>query len=100
MRTEWAYPLPCFKTGAAIFLYNRFMKTIVHPPRHVVWSTDEVDIADPFQRNWLLKQILTHGTAEDIRRLDLDEVAKQIDRLQLPADIERLWRAFLNARNG
>lgn len=76
------------------------MKTIIHPPRHVVWSTDEVDVADPFQRNWLLKQILTHGTAEDIRRLDLDEVAQQIDQLQLPADIERLWRAFLNARNG
>jgi len=76
------------------------MKTIVHPPRHVVWSTDAVDVADPFQRNWLLKQILTHGTAEDIRRLDLDEVAQQIDHLQLPADIERLWRAFLNARNG
>jgi ribosomal protein L9 len=65
-----------------------------------VWSTDEVDVADPFQRNWLLKQILTHGTAEDIRRLDLNEVAEQIDHLQLPADIERLWRASLNARNG
>ncbi len=76
------------------------MKTIVHPPRHIVWSTDEVDVADPFQRNWLLQQILTHGTAEDIRCLDLDEVAEQIDHLQLPADIERLWRTFLNVRNG
>ena len=59
-----------------------------------------MDVADPFQRNWLLKQILTHGTAEDIRRLDLNEVAEQIDHLQLPADIERLWHAFLKARNG
>ena len=81
-------------------LYNHLMKTIIHPPRHLAWSTAELNIADPFQRRWLLQQTLTHGTADDIRRLDLDEVAQQIDQLQLPADIERLWRTFLKTRYG
>jgi hypothetical protein len=74
------------------------MKRIISPARHLVWSTAEIDLADPFQRLWLLQQTLIHGTAEDIRRLDLDEVERQIDHLQLPADIERLWRTFLRTR--
>jgi hypothetical protein len=76
------------------------MKTIVNPSRHLVWSTDQVDVADPFQRRWLLQQVLTHGIEEDISHLELDEVAQEIDHLKLPADIERLWRNFLNARHG
>ena len=76
------------------------MKTLVNPPRHLVWSTDEVDMTDPFQRRWLLKQILTHGTAMDIRQLDLDEVRQEIDYLNLPGDIDRLWRNFLRSRHG
>lgn len=81
-------------------LYNIFMKTMISPPHHLVWSTAEIDVADPFQRRWLLQQTLIHGTADDIRRLDLDEVAQQIDYLQLPVNIERLWRTFLKARHG
>ena len=76
------------------------MRTLVHPSRNVVWSTDEVDLADPFQRRWLLQQVLSHGTAEDIRHLDLDEVRLQIDHLNLSGDIERLWRNFLRSRYG
>ena len=92
--------VPCYSKKQGVLLYNYFMKEIVHPPRHIVWSTDEVDVADPFQRRWLLKQVLTHGTAADIRHLDLEEVAQQIDHLKLPADIERLWRTFLKSRHG
>ena len=76
------------------------MKTMISPPRHLVWSTAEIDIADPFQRRWLLQQTLIHGTADDIRCLDLVEVAKQIDHLQLPAEIKRLWHSFLNNQYG
>ena len=76
------------------------MKTIIHPPRHLVWSTDTVDIADPFQKRWFLQQTLIHGTAEDIRRIDIDEVARELDFLQLPGDIKRLWRSFLDSRHG
>ncbi|MEW5940192.1 MAG: hypothetical protein AB1750_11050 [Chloroflexota bacterium] len=67
----------------------------IHPPRHIVWSTDTVDLNDPFQRRWLLRQTLTHGRAEDIRALDLSEIRRELDELNLPPEIESLWRHFL-----
>jgi len=76
------------------------MDNVIHPPRHLVWSTDRVDMDDPFQRRWYLRQILTHGTDEDIRSLDWIEVAQEIDSLNLSAEIERLWHAVLAPRDG
>jgi hypothetical protein len=35
--------------------------TTISPPRHVVWSTDRVDLADPFQRKWCIRQVIEHG---------------------------------------
>ncbi|AEH44104.1 hypothetical protein Thein_0219 [Thermodesulfatator indicus DSM 15286] len=72
----------------------------VKPPRHIVWSTDTLDLSDPFQRHWYIRQVLLHGRAEDIRKLDLDEVEQLLDSLDLPEDIARLWRAFFKARHG
>ena len=71
---------------------------VIHPPRHIVWSTDRVDLADPFQRRWYICQVLLHGRAEDVRTLDLDEVASQLDDLNLPPHMHRLWRRFLETR--
>jgi hypothetical protein len=68
------------------------------PPRHVVWSTDTVDLSDPFQRKWYIRQVLTHGRAEDIKPLDLDEVANLLEELRLPPDLNRLWETFLGER--
>jgi hypothetical protein len=68
-----------------------------HPPRHLVWSTDKLDLRDPFQKRWLLRQTLLHGTAQDIRTLDLGEIKKQLDDLDLPKDIESLWRRYLGS---
>jgi len=42
------------------------------PPRHIVWSTDLLDLSDPFQRRWYIRQVLLHGRTEDIRTLDLN----------------------------
>ncbi|HKY52948.1 MAG TPA: hypothetical protein VJM08_01530 [Anaerolineales bacterium] len=75
---------------------------IVHPPRHLVWSTDTIDLSDPFQKRWLLRQTLMHGRAEDIRALDLEEISRELDQLDLPKEIESLWRRYLeylDARN-
>ncbi|NCQ56041.1 hypothetical protein GW797_07430 [Candidatus Parcubacteria bacterium] len=75
---------------------------IVHPPRHLVWSTDKVDLQDPFQKRWLLRQTLMHGRAEDIRGLDLSEIKQALKDLALPPEIESLWRRYLeyvNARD-
>lgn len=67
-------------------------------PRHVVWSTDTLDVTDPFQRRWYIRQVLQHGQADDVRRLDLDEAARLLPELDLPSHIERLWRIFLKGR--
>ena len=75
---------------------------IVHPPRHLVWSTDTIDLSDPFQKRWLLRQTLMHGRAEDIRALELKDIRQELDQLDLPKEIESLWRRYLeslNARN-
>ncbi len=68
------------------------------PRRHIAWSTDKVDPADPFQRKWYLRQVLLHGRAEDIRTLDMEEIAGLLDELDLPTDIYQLWKTFLEWR--
>lgn len=50
-------------------------------PRYIVWSTDRVDTSDPFQRRWLLRQVLVHGLAEDIRKLNLNEIKRELGSL-------------------
>lgn len=76
----------------------RGMATLIHPPRHLVWSTDTVDLSDPFQRKWYVRQILVNGRAADLKSLDLDELSLWLDDLNLPAEVVALWRAFLEAR--
>jgi len=66
-------------------------------PRYIVWSTDRIDTADPFQRRWLLRQILTHGRAEDVRALDMQEVERELETLDLPPHLNSLWKHFLES---
>ena len=66
----------------------------ITPPRHIVWSTETVDLSDPFQRKWYIRQVLLHGRAEDIRTLDLDEIAHLLDDLNLSSPVYALWQAF------
>jgi hypothetical protein len=68
-------------------------------PRYIVWSTGQVDPSDPFQRRWLLRQVLTHGLAADIRALDFDEIERELDELHLPPEIDSLWRMYLEQRH-
>ena len=70
----------------------------LHPPTHVVWSTDQIDLSDPFQRRWYIQQVLTHGRAEDIRALRLDEIAAVLDDIVLPEDVRSLWQRFLETQ--
>ncbi len=72
---------------------------IAELPRYIVWSVDRIDTADPFQRRWLLRQILLHGRAQDIRLLDLTEVERDLDSLGLPPDLHRLWHSYLRTRH-
>jgi hypothetical protein len=72
---------------------------VINPPRHIVWSTDQVDLDDPFQRKWYIRQVIEHGRAGDIATLDLDEVARVLDELNLPPHLYRLWARFLRSRD-
>lgn len=73
--------------------------TILHPPIYIVWSTDQVDLLDPFQHRWYIQQVLTHGREEDIRTLKLDEIAAVLDDIILPEDVRSLWQRFLEIRH-
>ena len=73
--------------------------TMFSPPRHIVWSTDRIDFADPFQRKWFIRQVIEHGRAEDVATLDLDEVARLLDELNLPPHLYSLWSRFLESRH-
>ena len=72
--------------------------TTLHPPSYIVWSTDQINLADPFQRHWYIQQVLTHGRLEDIRALNLDEIAAIFEELSLPEDVRSLWQLFLETR--
>jgi len=69
-----------------------------HPPRHLVWSTDSIDLGDPFQCKWYMKQVLLHGREEDIRSLDLKELARILRDLDLHRPIADLWRDTLRQK--
>ena len=72
---------------------------ITSAPRYIVWSIDRLQLDDPFQRRWLLKQTLTHGRAEDIRKLSLNEIALELDNLNLSDEVYSLWKRYLEYRN-
>jgi hypothetical protein len=67
------------------------------PPRYILWSADNVDPRDPFQKRWLLRQTLTRGRAEDIRALDLAEIKNELENLDLPENVLDFWRRYLEA---
>lgn len=70
---------------------------LTFPPRHIVWSTDELDLSDPFQHRWYLRQVLMHGRSENIRALNIQEVQQELENLNLPSDIYQLWKKFLES---
>ena len=77
------------------------MKTI-DVPRHIYWSCRErasVDAGDPAQKNWLLGQILAHGTMSDIQALDLAQVERALPSLNLPRYVRALWRDYFERRH-
>jgi hypothetical protein len=67
-------------------------------PRHILWSTDTLDLGDPWQRRWYIRQTLVYGRAEDIAALDWDEVREMLPELELPPEVRRLWESFFAER--
>ena len=69
-------------------------------PVHIVWSTDRLDLSDPFVKRWYVQQVLHHGRMEDLRSLDLHDVKDLLPQLNLPPEVRRLWEAFFARRDG
>ncbi|MBC7098245.1 hypothetical protein H5T52_03880 [Candidatus Bipolaricaulota bacterium] len=67
-------------------------------PRHIVWSKRELDLSDPWLRRWYIRQVLVHGRAEDVARLDWDEIRRVLPELDLPGEVRRLWEGYFRAR--
>jgi hypothetical protein len=70
-------------------------------PRHIVWSIDKaenIDLSDPENRRWWIKQVLMNGRMEHIRGLELDEVEKIPPGLYLPRPIKILWSDYFAKR--
>lgn len=62
--------------------------------RYIVWSTDKLDLTDPWQRRWWVQQVLIHGRAEDIAALNWDEVRQFLPTLRVPPWVRRLWEEY------
>jgi hypothetical protein len=70
----------------------------MQPKRYIVWSKNEINLADPFQKKWYIRQVLTNGRAEDVATIDWDEIEEYLPELNLPPDIHYLWESYFNAQ--
>ena len=70
----------------------------MRPKRYIVWSKKEIDLEDRWQRKWYIRQVITHGRAEDVSLLDWEEIKRLIGELNLPVVIKRLWENYFNAQ--
>ena len=66
------------------------------PQRYIVWSTDTIDLDDPYQKKWYYQQVLTKGRTEDIQELDWEEIRELLPELNLPHEVRRLWEKYFN----
>jgi hypothetical protein len=71
---------------------------MMRPKRYIVWSKSDVDMDDPFQKKWYIRQALTNGRAEDVASIDWDEIKQYLPELNLPKNIHRLWESYFNAQ--
>ncbi len=70
----------------------------MRPKRYIVWSKNEIDLEDPWQRKWYIQQVLTHGRAEDVAQLDWEEISMLIKEMSLPLEVKGLWEDYFNAK--
>jgi hypothetical protein len=72
----------------------------MRPKRYIVWSKEEIDLDDPWQRKWYIRQVLCHGRAEDVAKLDWDEIRTLLSELDFPPDIRGLWEDYFRHADG
>jgi hypothetical protein len=68
----------------------------MQPKRYIVWSKNDIDFKDPWQKKWYIQQVLTHGRAEDIAELDWVEIKRLLPEFNLPKPVRLLWEDYFN----
>jgi hypothetical protein len=71
---------------------------LMRPKRYIVWSKNEVDLEDPWQRKWYIRQVLTHGRSEDVAQIDWEEIRKLLGEMSLPPEVRDLWEDYFDAK--
>lgn len=74
------------------------MRGKVRPLRHVMRSERGLDLSDPWQRRWYMKQMLVHTRAEGVARLHWEESGRLLPELDLPRGVCPLWENCFNSR--
>ncbi len=69
----------------------------MEPKRYIVWSKKEIDLNDPWQKKWYIRQVLCYGRAEDIAQLNWEEVRSILKEIVLPLPVRRLWEDYFGA---
>jgi hypothetical protein len=70
----------------------------MQPKRYIVWSKNEIDLEDPWQRKWYIQQVLTHGRSEDVIQLDWEEIGIIFSEISLPHEVRSLWEDYFDAK--
>jgi len=70
----------------------------MRPKRYIVWSKNEIDLEDPWQRKWYIQQVLTHGRSEDVAQLDWEEISMFLGEISLPQEVRDLWEDYFNGK--
>jgi hypothetical protein len=70
----------------------------MRPKRYIVWSKNEIDLTDSWQRKWYIQQVLNHGRAEDISQIDWEEIRSLMRELNLLPAVRRLWEDYFSAQ--
>lgn len=68
------------------------------PKRYIVWSKRSIDLNDPFQKKWFIKQVLTYGRSEDIANLAWKEVNDLLPEIELPKYVRKLWEDYFASK--
>jgi len=68
----------------------------MRPKKYIVWSKNEIDLNDSWQRRWYIQQVLNYGRAKDIVLLNWEEVKTLLGQMHLSSEVKRLWEAYFS----
>ena len=70
----------------------------MRPKRYIVWSKNQIDLEDPWQKKWYIQQVLSYGRSKDVAQLDWEEISLFLREISLPQEVRGLWEDYFNAK--